>query len=278
MPDLGCHLCLGTLDGRDAAHSGPGRDDPDLWDRLRAAGITGVQGGLPGPARAAGMAWSALVVARTPEDLREGLAREADQGARIVTIHAGTGLEDDDAALRLLDAAVVVADRLGITAAVETHRATVTQDMARTVGFVRRLPDLRFTADLSHWYCGQEMVYGDFAAKVEFIAPVLERVRLVHARIAEPGCIQAPVVADPALPHVAHFLEMWRRIFIAFRRSAGPGDVLPVAPELLPAGISYARTAMVDGRRIEAHDRWADALTLLDHARRLWRETSPEAP
>ncbi|MFM2090448.1 MAG: hypothetical protein RLZZ127_937 [Planctomycetota bacterium] len=276
MPELGCHLCLGTLWERDAAHSGPGPDDPGLWEHLRRAGITGVQGGDPGLARAAGMAWTSLACVARPEEVRAVLAREADRGARIVTLHAGTGLEDDDAALRLLTAVVDAADRLRITAAVETHRATITQDMARTVGFVRRLPELRFTADLSHWYCGQEMVYGDFAGKLAFIAPVLERVRLIHARIAEPGCIQSPEVADPALPHVAHFLEMWRRIFTAFRRSAGSAEVLPFAPELLPARISYARTVTVDGRRIEAHDRWADALVLIDHARRLWRETHPE--
>jgi hypothetical protein len=269
MHAIACHLCLGTLADRDAAHSGPDPAGPDLWPRLRAAGITGVQGGDPAAARANGMDWTSLVTVGTPADAHPALAREADRGAALITVHAGTGLEDDGAALRLLDAIVAAADRLGVVAAVETHRATVTQDMARTVGFVRRLPELRFTADLSHWYCGQEMVYGDFAAKLDFIAPVLDRVRLVHARIAEPGCIQSPEVADPALPHVAHFLEMWRRVIAGFRRTAAPGGILPFAPELLPARISYARTIRAGAGRIEAHDRWADSLAILDHVRRL---------
>ncbi len=56
---------------------------------------------------------------------------------------------------------------------------------------------MRFNGDFSHWYAGQEMVYGGFEKKFAFIQPVIERVRFLHGRISSPGCIQVAVEHDP---------------------------------------------------------------------------------
>jgi hypothetical protein len=137
------------------------------------------------------------------------------------------------------------------------------------VGFVERLPELRFNADLSHWYTGLEMTYGDFEAKVGFASPVLERSRFVHGRIGDPGCIQVDVGADADHPCVAHFRTMWTAVAAGFLTTARPGDVLPFAPELLPPSIHYGRTEpdpAVPGARRESSDRWTQALVLCDIA------------
>jgi hypothetical protein len=270
-PSLACHLCMGTLDRPTSAHSGPRATGPALYEAIREAGFTGVQGGDAAQARAAGLDYSGMVCTPDCAGLEDALAAERDRGARVVAMHIGTGLEDDHQALGMLERVVAACERLGITGAVETHRATVTQDMQRTVGFVRRLPGLRFNADMSHWYCGQEMVYGDWQAKLAFIAPVLERVRFIHGRIAEPGCIQAERI-DDGQPHVAHFRELWSLAMAGFRRTARPDEVLIFAPELLPADISYARAdRRADGTLVERHDRWADALRLCRIARDCWK-------
>ncbi len=119
----------------------------------------------------------------------------ADGGLECATVHAGWGMEDDDEAGRLLEGILSASVRWRVPLYVETHRATICQDMWRTVQFLKRFPDLRFNGDFSHWYAGQEMVYGGFEKKLAFIAPVIERVRFLHGRIASPGCIQAAVGA-----------------------------------------------------------------------------------
>ena len=154
----------------------------------------------------------------------------------------GTGMEDDDEAARLVEEVLEASTTAGIPLYVETHRATVTQDMWRTVQLVERFPELRFNGDFSHWYTGHDLPMGDFEAKLDLLGPVLERVRYLHGRIGTSGCIQVDVgdgrPADE--PPVVHFREMWTRAMAGFVRTARndavpePGLQLGFAPELLP--------------------------------------------
>ncbi len=125
-----------------------------------------------------------------PEDAQELALRFAAEGMECATVHVGWGLEDDQQAFSLLEAVLDASTRHGVPLYVETHRATILQDMWRTVQFVKRFPEIRFNGDFSHWYTGLEMVYGGFQNKFEFIRPVLERVSFLHGRIGDPGSMQ----------------------------------------------------------------------------------------
>ena len=101
-------------------------------------------------------------------------------------------------------------------------------------------PDIRF-ADLSHWYTGLEMVYGDFEQKLNDLQPVFDRVTHLHGRIGTPGCIQTPLKGFEDQPYVDHFRMMWSRICAAFKRQAKPDQILVFAPELLWPGSTTPR-------------------------------------
>jgi len=157
-------------------------------------------------------------IVNRPEDANR-LAKEArDAGLECLTLHVGWGIEDDGHAERLIAAVLEAAARHGVPLFVETHRATVFQDMWRTVQFIRRFPELRFNADFSHWYTGSEMVYGGFSRKLAFIQPVLDRLRFVHGRIGNPWCMQVDVRGGDAggQPYVEHFRELWTASFVGF--------------------------------------------------------------
>ena len=139
-----------------------------------------------------------------PADAEPLAARSRDEGLECATLHVGWGMEDDDEADRLVDAVLTASVRHDVPLYVETHRATVFQDLWRSVQFVRRFPELRFNGDFSHWYTGLEMVYGGFEKKLAFVRPVLDRVRFLHGRIGNPGC-------DPG--------GRWRRRFAAHTRT-----------------------------------------------------------
>jgi len=146
---------------------------------------------------------------------------------------------------------------------VETHRATITQDMWRTVQWVTKFPELRFNGDFSHWYTGQEMWNGGIERKWEFLAPVFERVRFLHGRIGTAGAIQVDVGDGGNGVHVDHFREMWTRAFAGFLKSATPGDYIVFSPELLEPAIWYARTITdADGTEREECDRWEQSRVL----------------
>ena len=80
---------------------------------------------------------------------------------------------------------------------------------------------MRFNGDFSHYYCGLEMVYGDWRQKLEFMKPIFERTGFLHGRIASPGAIQAAlpcriVDGEPLLEseplYLTHFRQLWTRL------------------------------------------------------------------
>jgi len=136
------------------------------------------------------------------------LAKEArEAGLECLTLHVGWGTENDDAAAALIDSVLAASAQHAIPLYPETHRATIFQDLWRTVQFLRRFPALEFNGDFSHWYTGAEMVYGGFENKMEFFRPVLGRIGFLHGRIGNPGCMQVDIGdGSPAhRPYVAHF-------------------------------------------------------------------------
>ena len=256
-PRLRCYFNLLALDGM-------ALDQP--FTAIRQAGYEGVQfiGPMTPPERHAceqlGLGRASSGRVNQPAEAAELAQRFAAEGQDCATLHVGWGIEDDDACARLIEAILEASARHRVPLFVETHRATIFQDIWRTVQFVKRFPDLRFNGDFSHWYTGLEMVYGGVETKLEFARPVIERVRFLHGRIGNPGCIQVDIEDgdETRHPYVAHFRQLWRESFQAFKKQAQPGDYILFVPELLAPGIYYART--FQGK--EESDRWQQSLLL----------------
>jgi hypothetical protein len=191
-------------------------------------------------------------------------------------VHAGWGIEDDGKVFRLVEAILTASEKHRLPIFIETHRATITQDMWRTVQIAEKFPEVRFNGDFSHYYCGQEMVYGGIDMKIEFLAPIFDRVAFMHGRVASPGCMQMPVDGTGSRPsaavgtvdYFADFRKIWTRAMLGFLKHAGPGDYLIFAPELL-AGTHYYARLLTDfhGRMVEESDRYAQALIYMETAR-----------
>jgi hypothetical protein len=222
---------------------------------------------------------------RAPHQAGEVIEREKAQGYRASTLHIGTGFETDTEAMRLIGATLDEAQRQNYRVFVETHRATVTQDMARTLRWVQYFPEIAFNADLSHWYTGLEMPYGDFDEKLKLLAPIFERVGFLHGRIGNSGSMQVAIATGRRdEPHLSHFRKMWRLCFEGFLRHASPEDGVVFAPELLPNGFDvdgmkvYGNYAQLDGAagapQRETSDRWDQALKLCAIARHAYAEAA----
>ncbi len=248
---------------------------------IRDAGYDGIQfiepleQSLVAEAREANLGVCGSARVNTPNDTYR-LAQEArSAGLECLTLHVGWGHEDDAEANRLIEAVLDASAKNEMPMYVETHRATIFQDMWRTVQFVRRYPDLRFNGDFSHWYTGSEMVYGDFEKKAAFIQPIIDRVHFLHGRIGNPGCMQVDL-GDIAhardLPSVRHFEILWTRVFAAFLRRSQPEEIFIFASELLAANVYYART--FGGK--EESDRWSQSLVLVELARECFAKAEQE--
>jgi hypothetical protein len=271
-PRLRCYFNLMALE--DDATVPPG---PPL-EVIRQAGYDGVQFIAPaGPdelrdCERLGLGRCGLGRVNTPAEALPLAQRLRDEGMECGTLHIGWGIEDDRQAAALIEAVLAASRRTSLPLYVETHRATLFQDMWRAVQFVERFPELRFNGDFSHWYTGQEMVYGEFGEKLAFVQPVLDRVRFLHGRIGNPGSMQVDIgEGDESVhPYVGHFRQLWRRAFRGFLDAARAGDYILFVPELLSPRIYYARPWQGQ----EECSRWSQAAVLVRIARECFEQAS----
>jgi len=251
-------------------------DDRAVLQTVKAAGFEGVQTGGANKiqiCRELGLGVTGGGRIDSVADAETRATEALASGAECCTVHIGTGLEDDDVVYRLVEATLRASERRKMPIYIETHRATITQDMWRTVQLTKQFPEIRFNGDFSHWYTGQEMVYGDIEAKFQFLQPVFDRVRFIHGRIGNPGCMQVDIGDGTNRPYVEHFKQMWTRAFTGFLKSAKPGDYICFTPELLGPGIYYARTFKNSaGEMVEESDRWQQAKLYAQIARQCFAE------
>jgi hypothetical protein len=269
-PALKVYLNMDNLADPPQGFTGPRLDDPDLMERLAADGFDGVQLTNNDPAPAGCLPFCGLDRINQPAEADGVVARHRDRGDQCLTLHVGWGIEDDSEVDRLLEAIFAASEKHRLPVFIETHRATITQDMWRTVQITKRFPQIRFNCDLSHYYCGQEMVYGGLEQKIAFMAPIFDRTGFMHGRIAAPGSMQMPIgedlyarpdAATGEIDYLADFSKLWQRAIGGFRRIAAPGDELIFAPELLSPRHYYARHFPgADGTRTEECDRYQQAL------------------
>ena len=266
---------------RDSIWTGVAKEE--LLEQLAADGFEGVQLTDDGPPRPGALAYCGLGRINQPGEAVLLAEKHAARGDLCLTVHVGWGIEDDDHVFRLVEAILSASERTGLPIFIETHRATITQDMWRTVQITKKFPEVLFNGDFSHYYCGQEMVYGGVEMKMEFMAPIFDRIGFMHGRIASPGHMQVPIddiesrpaAAVGVVDYFADFRTIWTRAMRGFRNYAGPGDVLVFAPELLGGAHYYARLFPgSDGMVVEESDRYAQALLYAKIARCLFEDAS----
>lgn len=165
-------------------------------------------------------------------DIAAALAAADALVPRFVTAIAGCDAWPLDTSLRFFDDALRLADHSGHALVFETHRSRTLFNPWVAVELLRRLPELRLTADFSHWFVVCERALDDEPEAMDFIA---SRVHHIHARV---GYDQGPQVPHPAAPEYARWLEAHQRLWQSVwqsQRSRGY-TVTTLTPEFGPDG------------------------------------------
>ena len=186
------------------------------------------------------------------------------RGAAVVTCIAGFGMESDTEIDAYAAAICQATADHQISLLLETHRASITQDAWRTVQLSRRFPKLPFNLDLSHWFTGQEMAYGDLDTRLAFLEPVLAHTSFIHGRIGDRCCMQVPL-AEVSEVVLSTFRRVWTKVMRGFLSSPHEaGTELWFCPELLGPTYNYARQFRDNaGELREETDRWQEAQALV---------------
>lgn len=277
-PSLRMDLNIGCLFALPTCAGGPAGGAGDIYEALKAAGYVGVQHPNPREVLEHGLRATGMGRIDKPEEAAALAAKHKAMGLDATTLHVGNGFESDRDMDLLAEAVLSASIEYDYPLYIETHRATITQDMRRTLDLIERFPGIRFNGDFSHWYTGQELTYGDLNWKLDQLAPVFERTRFLHGRIGTPGTIQIDIENPPQRECIEHFCDIWTRSFAGFLRMAKPGDYIVFCPELLPAfaplpgggrrAFNYAPSVQAaNGEWIESGDRWTQALAYGELAR-----------
>ena len=243
-----------------AAHWGNNELPADVFiERVKAAGFDGIELSLPldaaarddwtGRIAAAGLAlivgqWETALVpgfdahrAALAELLHNACA------ARPLHINSQTGKDyfTFEQNRELLELAGSISRQHGVPVYHETHRSRWSAHPALALPYLRQLPDLHLTADLSHWCCACESLLAD---QPHTLAETLPRVRHIHARV---GHEQGPQVADFRAPEsqaaLGAHLAWWDEV-VRLRRAAG-AELLTITPEFGP--VPYTPTLPYTG-------------------------------
>jgi hypothetical protein len=205
--------------------------------------------------------------------MRAAAVKWRDAGCDCTTVQLGTGFESDDEMARLAEALLEISASEKHPVYLETHRATMTQDIKRTLDLVQRFPELRFNGDFGHWYIGHELTYGDMDMKFEKMRPIFDRTRFMHLRVSSNAFGQLTASDPVEVRHLDYYRRMWTASFAGFLAAAQAGDYFAVHPELLPARAFYPKMVPgPDGALREESDRWTEAAFLVEVARECFAE------
>ncbi len=266
----------------------PTSSGAQAWDHCgascRANGFVGVEARLPPDAAACGALKSALAaqgldyiavvfsggdvipdqrwtVADHCAHLDRAIEGARDLGARFVNVLPGNDRWPLNQQIEFFGRAQELSDAAGLICSFEIHRATSLFNPWVTLAIIAQLPQLRFTADLSHWVVVCERLLNDPA---DDLVPFLSRVHHIQARV---GYDQGPQVPHPAAPEYAAALAwhqaMWEVIWTAHRADGRMATTL--TPEFGPDGythqLPFTRVPVAD---IEQMNQWM-AQTERDH-------------
>jgi len=115
----------------------------------------------------------------------------------------------------LIQHAALYADKKGVEICHETHRGKFSFAAHVTAAYLREIPNLWLTLDISHWVCVAESLLDDQQQAVEL---ALGRTLHLHARV---GHTQGPQVTDPRAPEwegaLAKHLEWWDQLVAQYK-------------------------------------------------------------
>jgi len=248
----------------------------ERFDNVKAAGFDGMaidlgalsletaRSAAPHYART-GLKSLVLAFPRTIEELRAQLVFAKGIGAPIVIVVGQVMPIAVADMVEVVRAWLALAAEEGMPIQFETHRNCITNDLFSTLQLLEAIPEMRLSADLSHYVVDREMPCPPPPWMQALVEKVLERSDSFQGRVAARGQIQLPLGFPQSPKWLDLFLGWWEQGLRSFAsRSEGNAEAVFLC-ELGPP--DYALTG-ADGH--ELSDRRAEALLLAQYVRDIW--------
>jgi len=227
-----------------------GMENPTLeasLRQIRQAGFDGVELGVPeelgqcAPLRRLLDELGLAVIVQqwtsgaTPEEHTWSFSSQYERAVALkplyVNSHTGKDYFSLEQNLVVFDRASELERAHGVPVVHETHRGRALFSTLSANALLARRPELKLTADFSHWCCVHESLLED---QTQALQRPIECSYHIHARV---GYSQGPQIPDPRAPEwepaLRAHLAWWQAI--AERRRAEGCEVLPICPEFGPS-------------------------------------------
>lgn len=201
-------------------------------------------------------------------DVQCTVQRAARLGADFIFMQPANAYTPLDDVVEIVREGRKIAADHGLPCFVEVHRNNWTETIPQTLQLIERVPDIRFTADLSHFVVVGEFYGWKEEGAIERMRPILERTSHMHGRISNGEQIQVDV-GDGSADTAQFFVSLWEEAMRCWLTEAKPGDIFPFSSELGPP--RYAMT-LPDGR--EFSDRWEQSLVMKKLAEQAWAQAN----
>lgn len=191
----------------------------------------------------------------------------------MITLHLGWGLESDDEIDQFVNTVIQSSIDFKLPSYIETHRATIFQDLGRILSCIQRNPLTPIHGDYSHLYCGGEVPYGGFDSFFQKMTPIIQRTQCFHGRISNGQSIQVDFGCPKNESHKNHFLKLWETTLSHWAMKVHKGDCFLFIPELGPPSYGYAITAPnSNGEWKELSCRWSETLLMKKKVEEIWHK------
>ena len=215
---------------------------------IREAGFDGVEMVVPADPKERGalrdlvneldldLILQVLTVGKTPEEhtrsFEEQYCQAVELQPRMVNSHTGKDYFSTAENAAIIRRAAELANEMGVPVVHEIHRGRATFSTLAAMALLDAAPEMRLTADFSHWCCVHESMLGDQPDRIE---RAIRHSQHIHARVGHP---EGPQVSDPRAPEwqgaVETHLGWWQRI-VDHHKQQGT-QVLTITPEFGPPG------------------------------------------
>jgi sugar phosphate isomerase/epimerase len=185
-------------------------------------------------------------------EFKDGINAAVKLKPIYINCHSGKDFFTYEQNKPFIDFTSALSKQSGIPIYHETHRGRSLFAAHTTGEYLKKIPELQLTLDISHWCAVHESLLWGLEETVEL---ALSRTSHIHARVGHP---EGPQVSDPRAPEwegaVKKHLEWWDKIV---ERKKKNGDRLTILTEFGPPDylwtLPYTRQPVADQWGINVH-------------------------
>jgi sugar phosphate isomerase/epimerase len=161
---------------------------------------------------------------------RQQFDNNLDAGAVMINSHTGQDHFELEKNLEIISNCQNYSRQANVNLLHEIHRGRFSFSAPQLMIYLDHIPELKLTADFSHWCCVHESFLAD---QTERVQKAIQHSEYIHARV---GHTQSPQIPDPRAPEWQHALDhhlIWWDAIVEKKKARGD-KIMYICPEFGP--------------------------------------------